>query len=345
MYIWIVILWIIATHYDQIQGLWMSLQSIDYIEEDDEEEEIQLPVHDTDWYCKQKMARWVRSFSKEESDVSKWNVNIDPIFYDRALLKKVWESPHNALEAQWKRRFLCESTPRGNIIMHYDAYREGFVYYSDQSSLPYCILNAVAMKYVLLFRCRDFFIDETVEDMVPEAYTSFLRGSEATSRLEPTTSVLDPASSPKSTCLRQSDFGSSPMIHMLHEEERAEQDKKKQSMSHLLQNKDTSSGPSPFVQYRSKQPDAGTQPTSSSSSAPLPSLIKNKFVCMGKLRNWTPLQPPPRLQSKKTNMTSSTKTATQYDDFFSEPNIAFVPILPSKESLNYKSYKHQIAKV
>jgi hypothetical protein len=77
-----------------------------------------------------------------------------------------------------------------------------------------------------------------------EAYTSFLRGSEATPRLEPTKfisekvaytwnslanseSVLDPASSlrsreatsrleatsslldPKSTCLRQSDFGSS----------------------------------------------------------------------------------------------------------------------------------------
>ena len=34
-----------------------------------------------------------------------------------------------------------------------------------------------------------------------EAYTSFLRGSEATSRLEPTTSVLDPASSPKGTGL------------------------------------------------------------------------------------------------------------------------------------------------
>jgi hypothetical protein len=47
-----------------------------------------------------------------------------------------------------------------------------------------------------------------------EAYTSFLRGSEATPRLEPTLSVLDPASSPKSTCLlplepaRKSDFGS-----------------------------------------------------------------------------------------------------------------------------------------
>jgi hypothetical protein len=52
------------------------------------------------------------------------------------------------------------------------------------------------------------------EKKVKEAYTSLvptLSGSAvpcATTRLEPTTSVIDPASSPKPTCLRQPDFGS-----------------------------------------------------------------------------------------------------------------------------------------
>jgi hypothetical protein len=307
----IVLLWIIATHFDQIQDLWRFFQSIDDIEDDDDEDQLPL-INDTERYCKQKLERWMQSFSMI---ASKWNVNIDPVFYDRALLKKVWESPHNALEAQWKRRMLFESTPRGNIVMHYDAYREGFVYYSDQSSLPYCILNAVAMKYVLLFRCRDFFIDESIGGTNASYPQDLSKGYETIEDAVP-----------------------SPMIRMLREEERAEQDKKKQSMSHLLKHKDTSSGPSPFVQYRSKQPDAGTQPTSS--VPPPPSPIKNKFVYLGKLHNWAPL-----LQSKKTNMTSSTKTVTQYEDLFSELNVDFVPILPSKESLNYKSYKHQLANV
>jgi hypothetical protein len=71
----------------------------------------------------------------------------------------------------------------------------------------------------------------TEDDDSVEAYTSFLRGSEATSRLEPTLSVLDPASSPKSTCLplrSQSDFGSSPIIDM-----EAESQSSKTCLAHL----------------------------------------------------------------------------------------------------------------
>lgn len=46
--------------------------------------------------------------------------------------------------------------------MFYDAYKMGFSYYSDQNTISYDILNAAAMKYVTIFRCRDFFIDETI---------------------------------------------------------------------------------------------------------------------------------------------------------------------------------------
>lgn len=46
--------------------------------------------------------------------------------------------------------------------MHYDVFSKGFSYYSDHSGISYSTLNAMAIKYVLLFRCRDFFLDETI---------------------------------------------------------------------------------------------------------------------------------------------------------------------------------------
>jgi hypothetical protein len=50
--------------------------------------------------------------------------------------------------------------------MYYDAFKQGFAYYCDQTSIPYNLLNAVAMKYVRIYRCRDFFVDnlETPEE-------------------------------------------------------------------------------------------------------------------------------------------------------------------------------------
>jgi len=91
-----------------------------------------------------------------------WNANMDPVLYepDRATLKRILASPDNQLEKQWATRRLLVHTPRGNVCMYYDIYREGFAYYCDQSGLNYRILNAVAMKYVVTYRCLDFFMDE-----------------------------------------------------------------------------------------------------------------------------------------------------------------------------------------
>lgn len=79
------------------------------------------------------------------------------------------ETPNNILEKKWKTKILIENTPRGNILMHYDSFKNGFTYYSNASNIPYNILNAVAMKYVLLYRCRDFFLDNMI---VPETKQS-----------------------------------------------------------------------------------------------------------------------------------------------------------------------------
>ena len=91
-----------------------------------------------------------------------YNANIDPIFYDRTTLKSTFIHSTNELERAWLSRKLYVTTPRGNIMMHYDAFKEGFAYYGDQSGVPYRVLNALAMKYTMTFRCLDFFVDEDV---------------------------------------------------------------------------------------------------------------------------------------------------------------------------------------
>ena len=109
-------------------------------------------------YIHLQKTRFLESYTKFSYDDI--NINIDKCFYDKKLHAIAVEHPDNELENIWKRRILFESTPRGSIIMHYDAYKHGFVYYSDNSNIPYFVINAVIMKYVITFRCRDFFMDD-----------------------------------------------------------------------------------------------------------------------------------------------------------------------------------------
>jgi hypothetical protein len=54
---------------------------------------------------------------------------------------------------------LCETTPRGDIIMHYDAETKSFHYYSNSKNIPYSTLDAVARKYVCLHKDPSIYID------------------------------------------------------------------------------------------------------------------------------------------------------------------------------------------
>jgi hypothetical protein len=87
------------------------------------------------------------------------NANVDPEFYNTELYKTALVGSDNELEKKWKRNILYSNTPRGNIVMFYDAYKKGFAYYCDTQSVSANILNALAMKYVMAFRCRDLFMD------------------------------------------------------------------------------------------------------------------------------------------------------------------------------------------
>lgn len=112
----------------------------------------------TNEYIELRTKRFLESFDKTMN----FNTNIEADFYNKDEYKKMITNPSNTLETNWKKRILFESTPRGNIIMYYDAYKQGFAYYSDSYNLPYRLLNAVAMKYVMTYYCLDFFMDDGI---------------------------------------------------------------------------------------------------------------------------------------------------------------------------------------
>lgn len=91
-----------------------------------------------------------------------FNKNIHPIFYNKKEYNEYMQEMNTDLEKEWKSRILLEYTPRGNVMMFYDAFKMGFSYYSDEKTISYDILNSVAMKYVTMYRCLDFFVDESV---------------------------------------------------------------------------------------------------------------------------------------------------------------------------------------
>ena len=101
-------------------------------------------------------------FTKALATKSNYNTNMDACLYNRKECTELMLDPENELEKKWKSRILFETSPRGNIIMHYNPFKNAFAYYCDNASLPYTILNAVVMKYVVVYRCIDLFIDEHI---------------------------------------------------------------------------------------------------------------------------------------------------------------------------------------
>jgi hypothetical protein len=125
--------------------------------------QISTLTHD-EIYLQKAKERFLDTFLQEEMMMKKkvnFNENIDARFYDVNEYKHAVLHEKNDLELSWKQRILIQATPRGNVIMFYDVYKHGFSYYAD-NSVPYSVLNAVAMKYVLLYRCRHFFLDEQI---------------------------------------------------------------------------------------------------------------------------------------------------------------------------------------
>ncbi len=91
-------------------------------------------------------------------DTPQSNANIESVFYDKTAYTKALADADNNIEKHWRSNIM-HSTQCESVFMHYDAYKQGFSYYSD-SMVPQSLLNAIAVDYVIRFRCRDFFIQE-----------------------------------------------------------------------------------------------------------------------------------------------------------------------------------------
>ena len=125
------------------------------------------PKTDIEIYEESYKPKFLGTYAK---DIKEYNSNIDAVFYLTKEYAELLKDEDNTLEKQWRTRILYESTPRGNIALFYDVFKQAFSYYSDQS-IPYNMLNVAAMKYCVTFRCCDFFMDENV---IPEGSSSAL---------------------------------------------------------------------------------------------------------------------------------------------------------------------------
>lgn len=63
------------------------------------------------------------------------------------------------IENEWKRKIAIIYTPLGNVFMYYNVYKLAFSYCSDQN-IPFPLLNAAAIDYVINYNCLDFLADE-----------------------------------------------------------------------------------------------------------------------------------------------------------------------------------------
>ena len=128
---------------------------------------LEIPKDDTQIYIDNKTEAFLKRFPRTEKERKIGNSNIDERCYSLESFQELIQEETNELELEWKRRLLIESTPRGNVIMFYDIYKQAFAYVSDQH-MNYPILNACAMKYVQMYRCIDFFLDGNIlpEDVI-----------------------------------------------------------------------------------------------------------------------------------------------------------------------------------
>jgi len=62
--------------------------------------------------------------------------------------------------------FVIESTPLGNVLLHWDNNKDTFVYYSDHI-IPYRFLEVIARKYVIINDCKKLYVN--MEDEIKAA--------------------------------------------------------------------------------------------------------------------------------------------------------------------------------
>ena len=208
------------------------------------------------------------------------NANIDPIFYDKKEFSTCVMEADNHLEKIWRTRIIFENTPRGNVIMFYDAYKLGFSFFCDQNVVSYDILNAVAMKYVRIFNCYDFFIDDSITPISSPFIK--LHFSEDEKKNKPT-----------------SKDGNNSAFVKLRNYSKENSDKKQLSIKGSEDIKESFFSQL-FPSIKVAQTDALIKTDKN-----VPEKMKNKFVYLGKIHNFKMTQSIPKKRRVLVNFTSS----------------------------------------
>jgi len=210
---------------------------------------------------------------KEDSISYKYNTNIDNSLYDYKTHENHNSELFGRFEKEWSTRILFQNTTYGNIIMYYDLFRQAFAYYSDVQ-VNYSLLNLVAMKYVRIYLCRDFFVDNQVG--LPDDYTN-------------------------------------PFNQMKEDETEREKKKKQEKRVKMKLNLDSSV----FVKKKqNKMDDTRKQIQQSQTQEKTDKPIyKNNFRFLGKLNNFSFIQPISIKKLKAAAMESKLSSITDHYDY------------------------------
>jgi hypothetical protein len=279
-------------------------------------------------YINKNRIKLDKSFQREEEQLGLiiaddnpggfFSSNIEYEIYSKKHLKEILSDPNNHLEKAWKKRILIETTPRGNIYMYYDIFKHGFAYYSDQTGIPYTILNAVAMKYVMVFFCRDFYLDEAtvpIGKMSPLMNVFFYDDEEEMKKIKKEKrekNGIPEIDIKKGPFVKLKDYSknSCDVSSDTHSKIDVQTKKTIASIIYEIYEKIMNN----IIGLKSK---SNTEPVilcdipDNIEKKPRKELMTNKFIYLGHLHNWQPLQ-------KISITTKKVNSITKFDNMFSE---------------------------
>ena len=252
--------------------------------------------------------KYANLYGKETNDE---NSNIDPVLYDFVKRKEVFASADNDFEKQWKSRILMENTPRGNVMMYFNPYLLSYHYYSDEQIIPYKILEQVATKYVVMYRCKDFFID--VEKRPGNKILEVLQKEE---------------DSLKSKKMKVNDITKCVNIHS----------ESKDVFAALKDYRSEATKPTDPKPIKPTDPNGLKEPTKKKVEEPK---FSNKFVRIGKMCEFNITQKPVDKKIKAVNeLMFGEKPVNKVVDFFDDLEIVEMPEEEEVKS-SYKNFKTQ----
>ena len=99
----------------------------------------------------------------KEKVIKKIDVIYENKYLDKFNLLEPLKTIDESLLTHLSNCILFENTPLGNVIMYYKFYVDeteasSFIYYCD-NNIPYRVLDSIAKKYCLTFKCKNIYID------------------------------------------------------------------------------------------------------------------------------------------------------------------------------------------